>query len=254
ASAVAAQSSTVIPAPVVTGNPIGAKYVGTLPPKEGSTLTGSIEATTGADGKGVKFSVSFAGLPETGGPFMYHLHAKPVPADGNCTGTGAHLDPYMRGEVPGCDASKPETCQTGDLSGKYGNATEQTFSAEYTDLYSATLPSDPAFFGALSFVVHLSNKTRIGCANFTMIDAGYAAPPLSTGYPMMPPTNTSSGFAQSSGMPLYNATTIAASPTAGLPITPSAASSSAPAEFTAGAAKIAGGAGALLAAAAAALV
>ena len=145
ASAVAAQSSTVIPAPVVTGNPIGAKYVGTLPPKEGSTLTGSIEATTGADGKGVKFSVSFAGLPETGGPFMYHLHAKPVPADGNCTGTGAHLDPYMRGEVPGCDASKPETCQTGDLSGKYGNATEQTFSAEYTDLYSATLPSDPAF-------------------------------------------------------------------------------------------------------------
>ncbi|RYO72374.1 hypothetical protein AA0113_g1232 [Alternaria arborescens] len=307
ASAVAAQSSTVIPAPVVTGNPIGAKYVGTLPPKEGSTLTGSIEATTGADGKGVKFSVSFAGLPETGGPFIYHLHAKPVPADGNCTGTGAHLDPYMRGEVPSCDASKPETCQTGDLSGKYGNATEQTFSAEYTDLYSATLPSDPAFFGALSFVVHLSNKTRIGCANFTMIDAGtngygappassyapessgygaapsstgygaapssigygtapssagyaassstgYAAPPLSTGYPMMPPTNTSSGFAQSSGMPLYNATTIAASPTAGLPITPSAASSSAPAEFTAGAAKIAGGAGALLAAAAAALV
>lgn len=141
----------------------------------------------------------------------------------------------------------------------------------------------------MSFVVHLSNKTRIGCANFTMIDAGtngygappassyapessgygaapssagyaassstgYAAPPLSTGYPMMPPTNTSSGFAQSSGMPLYNATTIAASPTAGLPITPSAASSSAPAEFTAGAAKIAGGAGALLAAAAAALV
>jgi hypothetical protein len=145
ATAVAAQSSTVIPAPVVTGNPMGAKYVGTLPPKEGSTLTGSIEGTTGADGKGVKFSVSFAGLPETGGPFMYHLHAKPVPADGNCTGTGAHLDPYMRGEVPICDATKPETCQTGDLSGKFGNITEQTFSAEYTDLYSATLPSDPAF-------------------------------------------------------------------------------------------------------------
>ncbi|KAG9186527.1 hypothetical protein G6011_09635 [Alternaria panax] len=286
ATAVAAQSSTVIPAPVVAGNPIGAKYVGTLPPKEGSTLTGSIEATTGADGKGVKFSVSFAGLPETGGPFMYHLHAKPVPADGNCTGTGAHLDPYMRGEVPICDASKPETCQTGDLSGKFGNITERTFSAEYTDLYSATLPSDPAFFGALSFVVHLSNKTRIGCANFVKISAGddgygaapassgygaapasssgygaapasssgYAAPPLSTGYPVLPPTTASSGFAQSSGMPLYNTTTVAGSPTTGLPIAPSAASSSAPAEFTAGAAKVVGGAGALLAAAAVALV
>ncbi|KAL1792025.1 hypothetical protein ACET3X_009776 [Alternaria dauci] len=271
ASAVAAQSSSI--APVVTGNPIGAKYIGTLPPKEGSTLTGSIEATTGDEGKGVKFSVSFAGLPETGGPFMYHLHAKPVPTDGNCTGTGAHLDPYLRGEVTSCDASKPETCQTGDLSGKYGNATEQTFSAEYTDLYSATLPSDPAFFGALSFVVHLSNKTRIGCANFTMVSAGddggygtapasshapassgYVAPPLSTGYPIVPPTTASSGFAQPSGMPLYNTTTVAGSPTAGLPIAPSSASPSAPPEFTAGAAKVAGGAGALLAAAAAALV
>ena len=54
---------------------------------------------------------------------VYHIHEKPVPADGNCTGTGAHLDPYKRGETPPCDASKPETCQTGDLSGKHGNLT-----------------------------------------------------------------------------------------------------------------------------------
>ncbi|KAI4609054.1 uncharacterized protein J4E87_005172 [Alternaria ethzedia] len=262
ATAVAAQGT---PAPVVMGNPMGAKYVGTLPAKEGSALTGSIEATTGADGKGVKFQVSFAGLPETGGPFMYHLHAKPVPSDGNCTGTGAHLDPYMRGEAPPCDATKPETCQTGDLSGKYGNATETTFSAEYTDLYSATLPSDPAFFGALSFVVHLSNKTRIGCANFTMVSAGEgegypaasssaamsSAPAMSSGY-AMPPTTASSGFAMPSGSPAYNATSTGMmSPTTGMPIPPSSASASAPAEFSGAAVKVAGGAGALLAAAAA---
>jgi hypothetical protein len=54
---------------------------------------------------------------------VYHIHEKPVPADGNCTGTGAHLDPYKRGEVPICDAAKPESCQTGDLSGKFGNFT-----------------------------------------------------------------------------------------------------------------------------------
>jgi hypothetical protein len=54
---------------------------------------------------------------------VYHIHEKPVPSDGNCTGTGAHLDPYKRGEAPPCDATKPETCQTGDLSGKYGNLT-----------------------------------------------------------------------------------------------------------------------------------
>jgi len=41
----------------------------------------------------------------------------PVPADGNCSGTLAHLDPFIRGEKPPCDASAPQTCQVGDLSG-----------------------------------------------------------------------------------------------------------------------------------------
>lgn len=130
ASAVSAQSSTVVPAPKVTGNPAGASYIATLPIKEGNPLRGSILASTAPDGVGVKFSVSFSGLPATGGPFMYHIHEKPVPTDGNCTGTGAHLDPYKRGEVPICDASKPETCQTGDNSGKYGNITAQSWSQE----------------------------------------------------------------------------------------------------------------------------
>lgn len=128
-SVVSAQSSTV-PAPKVTGNPVGASFVATLPPKAGSALAGSILAVSGPNGEGVKFSVSFSGLPASGGPFMYHLHEKPVEGT-NCTSTGAHLDPYKRGEVPICDASKPETCQTGDLSGKFGNITSGSFSAEY---------------------------------------------------------------------------------------------------------------------------
>ena len=139
ASIANAQSSTVTPAPKVTGNPVGASYVGTLPEKAGSTLRGSISAVSAGDGTGVRFSVLFSGLPAEGGPFMYHIHAKPVPADGNCTGTGAHLDPYLRGEVPICDASKPETCQTGDLSGKYGNITAREWSQEYVCPYSFRL-------------------------------------------------------------------------------------------------------------------
>ena len=130
ASAVAAQSSTVVPAPVVSGNPKGASYVATLPEQEKYTVRGSVAAVTAEDGNGVKFTISISGLPAEGGPFMYHLHEKPVPSDGNCTGTGAHLDPYKRGEVPICDASKPETCQTGDLSGKFGNFTAQEWSEE----------------------------------------------------------------------------------------------------------------------------
>jgi hypothetical protein len=135
ASVVSAQSST-IPAPQITDSPSGpGGYIATLPEKAGSNLRGYIAAASAIDGKGVKFFVSFTGIPATGGPFMYHIHEKPVPADGNCTATGAHLDPYKRGEVPICDASKPETCQTGDLSGKFGNATSGSFSAEYVLLH-----------------------------------------------------------------------------------------------------------------------
>ncbi|KAF2034927.1 Cu,Zn superoxide dismutase-like protein, partial [Setomelanomma holmii] len=237
ASAVSAQSSTVIPAPKVTGNPAGASYVATLPIKEGSPIRGSISAVTAPDGVGVKFSVSFSGLPATGGPFMYHIHEKPVPDNGNCTATGAHLDPYKRGEVPICDASKPETCQTGDLSGKHGNLTAQQWSQEYIDPYSSTIPGTPAFFGDLSFVLHLSNKTRIGCANFK-VQGGFAVP------------SGGSSLPAPSAIGPYN-TTVTVKPTGGYPVAPTSTSLSKPPQFTGAAAKVAGGAGAVLVAAAA---
>jgi hypothetical protein len=138
----------------------------------------------------------------------YHIHEKPVPADGNCTGTGAHLDPYKRGETPPCDASKPETCQTGDLAGKHGKITSRDFSTKYatspfftawlerlltrtryTDLYLATLPESASYFGHLSVVFHFANKTRISCANFTLNSPG--AP--SSGYALPTGTGSPSG-------------------------------------------------------------
>ncbi|EOA82166.1 Cell surface superoxide dismutase [Exserohilum turcicum] len=260
ASAVTAQTSN---APVTTDNPAGAKYVATLPTKDGSSLAGSIEGSTADGGKGVRFNVHFSGLPATGGPFMYHIHAKPVPADGNCTGAGAHLDPYHYGEDKKCDASKPEICQTGDLSGKYGTFEGNTFAASYVDLYSSTSPSDPAFFGGVSFVLHLANKTRIGCANFHLVSDGETSSSASSspGYPTgsMPvpiastpvPVSTpaSAGYAMPTGYPIGNGTVVAPSPTASSPFH---SSSPRPSEFPGAAPKLACSAGVLLAAAAAA--
>lgn len=105
----------------------------------------------------------------------------------------------------------------------------------YFDQYSATNMADPSFFGNLSFVLHLSNKTRIGCANFVKV--GGATP--SSGV-LLP-----SASASASG-PSYNTTT---KPT-GTPSAPTPTSSKAP-QFTGAAAKVAGGAGAFLVAAAA---
>lgn len=96
----------------------------------------------------------------------YHIHTEPVPANGDCYATGSHLDPYNRGETPLCNAGDPSTCQIGDLSGKHGNATDTTFSAEYTDVYLSNIPGNSAFIGNRSIVIHASNGTRLNCGNF----------------------------------------------------------------------------------------
>ncbi|ROV99867.1 hypothetical protein VMCG_06289 [Cytospora schulzeri] len=171
AVATAAASS----ATVVTNNPIGAAYTATLPATafdkdaypDGGNVKGYVYAASSPDGTGVIFQVKFSGLPSEGGPFLYHIHDQPVPADGNCTATSGHLDPFLAGETPSCDASAPETCQVGDLSGKYGKITSDPFSATYTDDYASLVEGLGSFFANRSIVVHTSDKTRITCANFT---------------------------------------------------------------------------------------
>jgi hypothetical protein len=60
-------------------------------------------------------------------PIVYHIHDQPVPADGNCTGTKAHLDPYIRGQKIPCDPKDPASCEVGDLAGKHGNITRSPY-------------------------------------------------------------------------------------------------------------------------------
>ncbi|KAJ0100650.1 superoxide dismutase, partial [Diaporthe amygdali] len=118
------------------------------------------------DGIGVIFKVQFSELPNMGGPFK----------DGNCTATLAHLDPFKRGEMIPCDPSAPQTCQVGDLSGKHGHITSESFDATYTDNYAALEEGIGSYFGNRSFVLHFENKTRITCANFERVDpGGYSA-------------------------------------------------------------------------------
>lgn len=60
------------------------------------------------------------GTDRDGSRLEYHVHLRAVPESGNCTETGGHLDSYVRGDSPPCDSSQPQTCEVGDLSGKYG--------------------------------------------------------------------------------------------------------------------------------------
>ncbi|KID63600.1 Cell surface Cu-only superoxide dismutase [Metarhizium brunneum] len=128
-------------------------------------VCGSVRASRGPHGRGVRFDVRLENLPKEGGPFLYHIHEDRVPADGNCTKTLAHLDPYGRGEDPPCDSRAKDSCQVGDLSGKYGQP-KRGLEIWYFDNYTSLAEGTPAFLGNRSIVVHFANKTRITCANF----------------------------------------------------------------------------------------
>lgn len=135
-------------AAIVQGNPVGVTYTATLPNVSRSDIRGFVAGTSNANGTGVFFNINLSGLPDASlGPFcellclvcrtqrktnhrvtsVYHIHDQPVPADGNCTKTLAHQDPYIRGEKPPCDPTQPETCQVGDLAGKHGKITTNPF-------------------------------------------------------------------------------------------------------------------------------
>ncbi len=187
----------------MTDNPVGKVYQATFPESaffkpayaDGGNIEGSVTAVANPDGKGVLFTVKFSNLPKTGGPFseflekttptlsrksmlttgpVYHLHVDPVPENGNCTATLAHHDPFIRGEATACNKDLPETCQVGDLSGKYGNVPEgsDTYEKSYVDLYASTKEGIGAFFGNRSIVFHYANKTRITCASFELVADG----------------------------------------------------------------------------------
>jgi len=153
---------------IVSNNPPGVAYIATLPSNKG--VKGVISATAGPAGVGVSYTVSISNLPISGGPFPYHLHVGSVPEDGNCTKTLTHLDPYIRGEATPCDKNSLQTCQVGDLSGKYGTITSDPFTTSFTDPYTSTLEGLGSFFGNRSIVIHFANKTRITCANFARVN------------------------------------------------------------------------------------
>ncbi|KAK2610849.1 hypothetical protein N8I77_004244 [Diaporthe amygdali] len=240
-------------AAVVTNNPAGAVYKATLPDTaftksaypNGGNVKGAVYALSSPDGTGVIFKVNFSGLPSEGGPFIYHLHDQPVPADGNCTATLAHLDPYQRGETTPCDSSAPQTCQVGDLSGKHGNITGTSIDATYTDNFASLEQGIGAFFGNRSIVVHFGNKTRITCANFTAVEAGNtcsgSGSPSSTASSTGTAPTSTGGATTTTGSPIgSNATATGSSPSSTTSFVQAAGNANAPAlMLVAGAAALA---------------
>ncbi|KAL4754998.1 hypothetical protein BDW72DRAFT_85773 [Aspergillus terricola var. indicus] len=175
-TAVGAQNITTN-APIVTDNePVSAHHASLLP-KDNTTVYGGITITSRLSSPALAVDVYIGGIPE-GQYLNYHIHRSPVPADGNCYSTGAHLDPYGRGQQPPCNITAPNTCEVGDLSGKHGVAWAprgEVFRASYSDFFLADTPGAEAYFGDLSWVVHAPNGDRLTCGNFEVLVAAGGA-------------------------------------------------------------------------------
>ncbi|KAF1943749.1 Cu,Zn superoxide dismutase-like protein [Clathrospora elynae] len=181
-------------------------YRATMPnvmynPFVNTVVMGSLEAVGGPEG--VMFTVNLTGLPDQAqfGPFNWHIHALPVPSDGNCTATMGHLDPTNRGELYMCDPAQPSTCQVGDLAGKHGGKimTPGNFSTTFMDPYLSVMEGSKGFFGGLSFVLHSGNTTRLTCANFEMVSAGNGTMNGSASGTMSMPSPTGSNTSMFTG-------------------------------------------------------
>ncbi|KAJ1959662.1 Superoxide dismutase, partial [Dipsacomyces acuminosporus] len=112
--------------------------------------------------------------------YPYHIHVSPVPANGNCTSTGGHLDPAkvkVADKPYNCDSKNAATtCELGDLAGRHGNITADA-SGEFTVKYTDSLIS---FSGANtilghSVVIHAPDNSRLACANITTLKKGAEA-------------------------------------------------------------------------------
>lgn len=144
-------------APVVSDSPTDVTYEATFK----KTILGSV-AFSSTNGS-VLVEVDLSGLPETGGPFLYHIHALPVPANGSCLGTAGHFNPFLGS----ANATIWDEMELGDLSGKHGEITGTSILTSYIDPYLSLNPDSKSYFGGLSVVVHYHNTTRLACANIT---------------------------------------------------------------------------------------
>jgi len=173
-------------APVAKDNP-KATYVATLT-ESPSKIVGSVKVEGAPGHSGVKYTVQLSGLKkEEALPYLFHVHAKAIPAGGKCADAAAHLTQGPTALNWNCNlkyasndyTNKLELCEVGQLSGKYGNITadkighDGTYAIEFLDLYSSLKPEEKFFIGDKSVVVHNGKNDRLACANFQKASPSY---------------------------------------------------------------------------------
>ncbi|KAJ1962020.1 hypothetical protein IWQ62_003662 [Dispira parvispora] len=134
------------------------------------TVTGLIVLTLASCNCSTNIDVSLGGLQPLA-EYTLHIHENPVNATGDCNSAGGHFDPLHVKTNPDeyhCDPERPvETCEVGDLTGKFGTIKSSEsgsyFASDWSDRQIGTSPE--LFVAKRSIVLHDSANTRVACGN-----------------------------------------------------------------------------------------
>lgn len=149
-------------APVIKSNPSNAVAVADFPSGGTHLPTKGYVYFWSPEGKEVQVHVDMTGLPQTGGPFVYHIHDHAI-INGDCESAGLHFNPY--GAATDCAAQQDDSyCQVGDLSGKHGWINTTCFQTSYEDPYLSLGADSPSHIVGKSVVFHYADLTKFACA------------------------------------------------------------------------------------------
>ncbi|KAJ1952536.1 Superoxide dismutase, partial [Dipsacomyces acuminosporus] len=105
----------------------------------------------------------------------------PVPANGDCSATGNHWDPFkvkVADKPYKCDRKNAEkTCELGDLTGRHSKITGNR-KGRHTARYHDSLISFNGTNSIIghSIVIHGSDNKPLACANITLIEKNAKKP------------------------------------------------------------------------------
>ena len=99
--------------------------------------------------------------------------------NGKCDGAKNVLDPFQRGDKPGCDKKRPQTCQVGDLTGKHGEIPKFqgviSVKQSFQDLYLSFKKEEKSFIGKASVIVKNVKGDKIACGNIMEVQGASGA-------------------------------------------------------------------------------
>ncbi|KNZ46686.1 superoxide dismutase [Puccinia sorghi] len=139
----------------------------------GNGIEASFKFNSFHNGPGAHVEVMINGLYSMSFDYPYHIHVNPVRQGQSCELAGGHFNPTNAPMTP-CNRNEPNTCEVGDLAGKFGNLPGSPQGLTRRSYYDPSLNLSQGADGILyrSIVIHGANNVRLACVNVPPAPSG----------------------------------------------------------------------------------